>query len=276
MKRRIPTLILLCAGALLASAPASARAPYPDDPLASPMWHAHATTIFGDDPVRFDPRVKVGFPEIAENQRSFPVALDARGIGPVKRMVIFADLNPIPIAIDYRPKAAEPYIATRIKLDQRTPVRGAVQLADGQWLVSGGWVDAAGGGCSAPPVSRVKGDWAQHLGEMRGEAWPAPGANGGGGVSRLRITFRHPMDTGFVANIPTYNIEAMEVRSASGAILGDMDIWASVSEDPAITLMPQARAGETLTIEGRDSNGRDYIARVAVSQQSPMPLATAR
>jgi sulfur-oxidizing protein SoxY len=272
MKRRIPTLILLCAGLLLAPPGAFARAPYPDDPLASPMWQAHARTIFGDDPVRFDPRLKLSYPDIAENQRSFPVALDGRGLGPVRRMVIFADLNPIPIAIDYRPQASEPYVATRIKLDQRTPVRGAVQLADGQWLVGGGWVDAAGGGCSAPPVSRVKGDWAQHLGEMRGEAWPAPGE----GVSRLRITFRHPMDTGFVANIPTYNIEAMEVRSASGLLLGDMDIWASVSEDPAITLMPHAKPGDMLTVAGRDSNGRDYVAKVAVSRQSASPLALAR
>uniref|UniRef100_UPI000363293C thiosulfate oxidation carrier protein SoxY n=1 Tax=Rhizorhabdus wittichii TaxID=160791 RepID=UPI000363293C len=113
--------------------PASARA-YPADPLGSPMWQAHARTLFGDDPVRFDPRVRVAFPAIAENQRVFPVAVDARGIAGVVRIILFADLNPIPVAIDYRPQAAEPYLATRIKLDQRTPVRAAVQLADGQWL----------------------------------------------------------------------------------------------------------------------------------------------
>jgi sulfur-oxidizing protein SoxY len=271
MKRRNAMLMLLCVAALVTPASLSAREPYPVDPLGSPMWQAHARTIFGDDPVRFDPRVRLSYPQIAENQRSFPVALDARGIGKVKRMLIFADLNPIPIAIDYRPLAADPYVATRIKLDQRTPVRGAVQLADGQWLVGGGWVDAAGGGCSAPPVSRVKGDWAQHLGEMHGEAWPMPQ----GGMARLRVTFRHPMDTGFVANIPTYNIEAMMVTSAAGLPLGDMDIWASVSEDPAITLMPRAKPGETLSVEGRDTNGRNYVARVAVASQSPLPLPAA-
>jgi len=248
----------------------SARAAYPVDPLQSPMWSAHARTIFGDDPVHFDPLLKIEYPDIAENQRSFPVALDARGIAQVKRMVIFADLNPIPIAIDYRPDAAEPYVATRIKLDQRTPVRGAVQLADGQWLVAGGWVDAAGGGCSAPPLSRVKGDWAEHLGEMRGEAWPM----GADGASRLRVTLRHPMDTGFVANIPTYNIEELEVKSAAGAVLGEMEIWASVSEDPAITLMPRAKPGETLTVSARDTNGRTYTGNVAVAARAP--LATAR
>ncbi|MDI1294561.1 MAG: quinoprotein dehydrogenase-associated SoxYZ-like carrier [bacterium] len=272
MARRILWLALLGVVPLALPAPLTARTAYPADPLQSPMWLAHARTIFGDDPVRFDPRVKILYPAIAENQRSFPVAIDARGIGtvtrPVTRMVLFADLNPIPLAIDYRPQAAEPYIATRIKLDQRTPVRGAVQLADGQWLVGGGWVDAAGGGCSAPPLSRVKGDWAAHLGEMRGQAWPVAD-----GTSRLRVNFRHPMDTGFVANIATYAIEEMTVTSATGATLGTMQIWASVSEDPAITLMPRAQPGDRLTVTARDTNGRDYLAQVTVLRQSAPPLA---
>jgi len=265
MRRHIVMTILLA----VAPVPASARAPYPDDPLQSPMWTAHATTIFGDDPVRFDARVKLSFPQIAENQRSFPVALDARGLEGVKRMVVLADLNPIPIAIDYRPLAAAPYVATRIKLDQRTPVRGAVQLANGQWLVSGGWVDAAGGGCSAPPLSRVRGDWADHLGEMRGEAWPT----GETGTARLRVTIRHPMDTGFVANIPTYNIEELSVKSASGETMADMEIWASVAEDPAITIMPHAAPGDALTVDARDSNGRDYIAHLLVARLSALAEA---
>lgn len=257
----MPAILALLAAPALAVADA-----YPVDPLGSPMWAAHARTIFGDDPVRFDPRVKVLFPAIAENQRAFPVAIDARAIPGVRRIILFADLNPIALAIDYRPVHARPYIATRIKLDQRTPVRGAVQLADGQWLVSGGWVDAAGGGCSAPPVSRVKGDWAQHLGEIRGEAWPMAG-----GDARVRLSFRHPMDTGLVANIATYHLEMLRVQDAGGRSLGDMDIWASVAEDPAITLMPMAQAGDRLTVDARDTNGRAYRAQVDVAKQSPAP-----
>ncbi|MDF0544419.1 quinoprotein dehydrogenase-associated SoxYZ-like carrier [Sphingobium sp. H39-3-25] len=272
MRPHISLLVPLGTVPLVIPTVLAARVPYPADPLQSPMWTAHARSIFGDDPVRFDTRLRISSPEVAENQRSFPVALDARGIGQVRRMVIFADLNPIPIAIDYRPDAAEPYVATRIKLDQRTPVRGAVQLIDGQWLVAGGWVDAVGGGCSAPPLSRVAGDWADHLGEIRGEAWPAAGNS----VSRLRISFRHPMDTGLVANIPAYHIEELAVKSAQGATLGAMEVWASVSENPAITLMPHAAAGEMLTISARDTSGRGYLARVPVARQSPVPALSPR
>lgn len=245
---------------------------YPVDPLDSPMWSYHAKRIFGDDPVRFDARVKTIFPEIAENQRAFPVAVDARGIAGVKRMILFADLNPIPIAVDYKPVAAESYFATRIKLDQRTPVRGAVQIDSGEWLVSGGWIDAAGGGCSAPPVSRVKGDWADHLGEIRASAWPSASSGQGAGafdpqIARVRLNFRHPMDTGLVENISIYHIDNVTLRGADKEILGEAHVEASVSEDPSFTFMPRTDGGEKLSVEARDTNGRIYTGQVAVNNQ---------
>lgn len=231
----------------------------PADPLNSPMWDYRATRLFGTDPVRFDPRVRVIVPDIAENQHRFPVAVDARGIEGVRRMLIFADLNPIPLALDYRPVAAQPYIETRIKLDQRTPVRGAVQLASGEWLVSGVWVDAAGGGCSAPPASRVRGDWADHLGEMRGGLWPLAHQPG---TSRLRMSFRHPMDTGLVENIAAYYIDHLTVRTARGDTLGVIAMHPALSEDPSITILPHVAAGEPLVLSGGDTGGRTYAARV--------------
>ncbi|URW76334.1 quinoprotein dehydrogenase-associated SoxYZ-like carrier [Sphingomonas donggukensis] len=248
------TSLLLIAAAL---APVAAT-PLPADPLQSPMWEFIADQVFGDNAVvRFDPRVKVSFPEIAENQRVFPVQVDARAIPDVVRVVIIADLNPIQLPIDFRPAAAEAFVATRIKLDQRTPVRGAVQLKDGSWLVSGGWIDAAGGGCSAPPVSRVKGDWAQHLGEVRGRLWT--GADG----ARLRLAFRHPMDTGLVDKISAYYIDDLKLRTADGRALGEVKMQAAVAEDPVLTLMPKVRAGDTVVFAGRDTNGIDYAGSVA-------------
>ncbi len=243
---------------VMIASPAAAR---PADPLGSPNWQALAQTFFGDAPVRFDDRVKVNAPSIAENQRSFPVAIDARAIGGVKRILIFADLNPIPLAVDYQPDRAAAYLSTSIKLDQRTPVRGAVQLADGSWLVGGRWVDAAGGGCSMPPLSRARGDWAQHLGEVRGRAWS--GAAG----TIVRLAFRHPMDTGFVANIPTYNLDRVTVQDAHGAALATIAIEASVAEDPEFGLIVAASAGDKLLVAGRDTSGIGYEADLIAAAQ---------
>lgn len=250
-----PNAIALC---IVIAAPASAR---PADPLGSPNWQMLAQTFFGTDPVRFDERVKVNAPSIAENQRSFPVAIDARAIAGVRRILILADLNPIPLAIDYQPERAAAYLSTSIKLDQRTPVRGAVQLADGSWLVGGRWVDAAGGGCSMPPLSRARGDWALHLGEVRGGAW-----NGSAGTT-LRLAFRHPMDTGFVANIPTYHLDRVTVRNADGAMLASIGIEASVAEDPEFGLILTTGAGDMLAIAGHDTNGIDYGAKLIAAAQ---------
>ncbi|QJU60110.1 quinoprotein dehydrogenase-associated SoxYZ-like carrier [Sphingomonas sp. AP4-R1] len=251
-----------------------AQAAPPADPLGSPNWTALAQTFFGDDPVRFDPLLIVHFPAIAENQRQFPVQVDARALGQVKRILIFADLNPIPLAIDFAPGPhARPFIATRIKLDQRTPVRAAAQLADGSWAAAGGWIDAAGGGCSAPPVSRVRGDWAQHLGEVRGRAIATDG------VARVQLSFRHPMDTGFVANIPTYNLETVTLSDRDGNEYGIVSLEASVSEDPALTLLVDAAPGSVVAVTGRDTSGIEYDARLPVTAASPStstPVGAAR
>lgn len=251
---------LIAIALVLPAAPALA---HPADPLGSPNWQGLAQTFFGSQPVRFDARVKVNIPSIAENQRSFPVAIDARALPHVRRILLFADLNPIPLAVDFKPGKAAPYLSTNIKLDQRTPVRAAVQLDDGSWLVSGHWVDAAGGGCSMPPLSRARGDWAQHLGEMRGRAWSTPAG------ARVRVTFRHPMDTGFVANIPTYNLEQVSVTGADGAQLATMTIEASVAEDPEFGMIVSAKAGDALRIAGRDTNGIEYKATLMVTPPAP-------
>lgn len=227
----------------------------PADPLKSPMWEHHAERLFGADKVVFDPRVVVRIPEIAENQRVFPVTVDARTLPDVQRILLFADLNPIPIAVDYRPAEAEPFLATRIKLDQRTPVRAAVQTKDGTWHVGGSWIDAAGGGCSAPPVSRVKGDWADHLGEVRARQWPEKA-----GETRLRMTLRHPMDTGLVENIPAYNIERLTIHDSTGKSLGDIQIFGSVAEDPAFTVVVKATG--TISFDARDTAGLRFPGKV--------------
>ncbi|WP_298091141.1 quinoprotein dehydrogenase-associated SoxYZ-like carrier [uncultured Sphingomonas sp.] len=234
-----------------------ATAALPKDPLASPMWAFVGNQVFGANAVvRFDPRVKVSFPTIAENQRVFPVQVDARGIPNVVRMVIMVDLNPIQLPLDYQLEDADAFVATRIKLDQRTPVRGAVQLKDGSWLVSGGWIDAAGGGCSAPPVSRVKGDWSQHLGEVRGGLWQRDG------TARLSLAFRHPMDTGLVDNIAAYYLDELAVTSSTGRPLGKLKFQAALAEDPVIALQPHLREGEGVRFDGRDTNGIEFRGRV--------------
>lgn len=231
------------------------------------MWEYHAAELFADASVVFDPRVKVELPMLAENQHVLPVTIDARALGRVKRIVIFADLNPIPVAVEYTPIEAQAFIATRIKLDQRTPVRGAVLDAAGVWHVWGDWVDAAGGGCSAPPVSRARGDWANHLGELRGAAWK------GTDTVRVRLSIRHPMDTGLVDNIAAYNLETLSVADAKGVPLAEMVIHGSVSEDPSFMLMLTPQEPGPLAVAARDTGGLAFAGSVTASERPIQDVA---
>jgi len=252
------------AGGEARAAPAHAS-PLPKDPLGSPMWAYHAQRLLSGAPVVFDPAVRLILPGVAENQHQFPVTVDARTLPGVTRILIYADLNPLTLAADFRPARAAPFLSLRIKLDQRTPVRAAVLAADGKWHVNGAWVDAAGGGCSAPPVSRVKGDWAQHLGEVRGQAWRE-----GGGPLRLRFTVRHPMDTGLVEGIPAYNVETITLRGADGAELARMEVQGSVSEDPAFTMLVNPVKDGPVSVSIRDTSGREFGGKIA-PQNRPTP-----
>jgi sulfur-oxidizing protein SoxY len=224
------------------------------DPLQSPLWDMHRERLFDSAPVLFDGAVTLAMPMLAENQHVFPLTLDARALGAVRRIVVLVDLNPIPVPVDFTPDQALPWLALRIKLDQRTPVRVAAQGPDGTWHVTGQWVDAAGGGCSAPPVSRARGDWAQHLGEVRGALWHEAQA------TRLRFSVRHPMDTGLVDGIPAYNLESVTIR-AGETVLTHMTESGAVSEDPAFTLLLPPQTGP-ITIALRDSDGREFAGVV--------------
>jgi len=103
----------------------------------------------------------------------------------------------------------------------------------------------------------VRGDWADHLGELRGAAWSGPGA------TRLRLSFRHPMDTGLVENIPEYHIEQLTVSDATGKPLARMAINASVSEDPSFTLKLAPGQTGDLRVTARDSGGLEFAGTLA-------------
>lgn len=258
------------AGAMIVVAGTAFAASSPSDPLNSVMWEALRDQYFAGAPVVFDDAVRVNAPAAAEDTRAVPVSVDATALGKVVEMVAIADLNPFPLVLRYHPGTAAPYIATRIKIQQATAVRGAARTADGVWHVSGVMVDAAGGGCSAPPASYAQKDWADHVGEVQARLWPADAD----GVARLRLRIRHPNDTGLVDGIPAYFVETLQVEAQSpggSAELAKIDSLEPVSENPVYSLdvrpPPDATA---LVLRGRDNQGGEIRATI------PMPPPGAR
>ena len=244
------------------AAPAAAQ----DDPLRSVMWEALRDSYFPGATVVFDGRVTVTAPANAENTHAVPVALDARGLEGVQEVVLIADLNPFPMVLRYHPIEAAPFVATRIKVQQATPVRAAARTADGVWHMGGTLVDAAGGGCSAPALAYAEKDWADHVGEVQARAWP-PGPDGS---ARLRLRVRHPQDTGLAPGIPAYFIETLRLRDGQGREVGRLETFEPVSENPVFTLELRPGAARTLKLDGRDNQGGEIGATI------PLPWVQGR
>lgn len=236
-----------------------AVADMPADPLNSPMWDMLAKRYFGDAEVVFDERIKVTVPSITENQAQVPVTADARALQGVTKMIVFADLNPIQHVLTLTPQAAAPYVSFRMKVEQATPVRAAALGADGIWRVGGIYLDATGGGCSAPAMARKDADWSETRGQAQGKLW-----RDADGMARARFRVRHPMDTGLAKdNTPAYFIEHVDVRSSGGEPLATLEMFEPVAEDPTLTLLLRVPASEgAVDINSRDNNGGSYRSRL--------------
>jgi sulfur-oxidizing protein SoxY len=251
MKRIIGGVI--AAGLLSIAAPAWATPPA--DPLKSPMWKEMAKRFFDGAPVQFDDRVKVLVPSIIENQAQVPVTADARALSGVTKLVVFADLNPIQHVLTLSPNKAAPYVSFRMKVEQGTPIRAAALTSDGTWHVGGVFLEAAGGGCSAPAMARNAADWSDFVGQSQGKAWKEAD-----GLTRARFRVRHPMDTGLAKdNTPAFFIEKVQMRGESGEPLATLEMFEPVAEDPTLTLMLRLPANDaSLDIESRDNNGGTF------------------
>lgn len=241
---------------LWALAAASHAAEPVSDPLRSPLWSGMRQRMLGSDPLVFDARVQVRMPASAENPLAVPVEVRFDGLAGVERVLVFADLNPIPKILDYRPGPAGGALAFRFKVEQSTPVRAAVRTRDGVWHVGGAWLSAAGGGCTMPSQASGNPAWQERLGEVSARLWQRPG-----GVSRLRLRVIHPMDTGLAGGIPVFHVESLALRDVAGRELASVQLYEPVSENPVLSLDLQHQG--RLSIEGRDTQGNRIAAEVA-------------
>lgn len=225
------------------------------DPLNSPGWRWMQDRYFADQTVRFDSRVQVILPMSAEDALQVPVLVNVQELQPTE-ILVFADLNPITTILRYFPVAAEPRIGFRFKVQQGTPVRAAARTADGTWHVGGAWLEADGGGCTAPSFGTGGGRWQDRFAEVAGRTWER-----GPAQRRLRYRVIHPMDTGLADGIPAFFIERTEFRSAEeGMLLASIETFEPVSEDPIFTL--DLHTEQAIRISGQDTQGNRFAVEV--------------
>jgi sulfur-oxidizing protein SoxY len=229
-----------------------------EDPFRTGILEHRVAELLGADArASFDPRVVVVAPAVAEDSLHVPALVDARAVGDVARIVVFVDYGPIPHILDFHPGAGEARFAFRFKVDQATPLRAAVQTADGGWVLGGSEVDAAGGGCSAAPAAYAADDWEERLGDVQARVWPAAG--------RVGVIVDHPMDTGLSGGVPRFHIERLTLADAGGVELARVELREPVSEDPSFTFFADpARLTGPLRLSGRDNQGNEIDAAIPV------------
>ncbi len=248
-------LLVLSLGVLFA-APAAPAAPA--DPLGSPRWGDMVASLLSDREVRFDARIRVIAPAVAEDPLNVPVTIDASGLPGVRRVVVFADFNPIAEVLAFTPLATRAVLGFRMKLQQSSPVRAAALTDAGVWHVGGTWVETSGGGCTLPRSDKGGDEWTRRLNRVDGRQWPRPD-----GDTRVRFKLWHPMDTGLAPGIPAFFVQSLLIRDER-QVLMEIETHEPVAQDPVFTLDLPGAAARTgiLVVEGRDNNGNRVDARI--------------
>jgi sulfur-oxidizing protein SoxY len=266
--------VVFLAGALVLSAHAlaqAAAAPSAADPFGSMLWPDLRREFLGTAPVQFDPRVKVSGPAFAEDPMNVPISVSADGLGDVEVIVVFVDRNPIRKVLEYFPVGSLARVSFRFKLQQASPVRAAVKTRDGVWHVGGVLVDSAGGGCTAPGLTRRDGSWSQSLGEVSARVFPRSvlpldaDARGGAGTepaTRVRLRVMHPMDTGLAGGIPAFYINRLSLRDGAGRELMRLNAFEPVSENPIFSFDFEQPPQGALSLVGTDNNGNRIAGAV--------------
>lgn len=243
--------LLWCCLPLMASAIEPGK-----DPVPSVMWAFYHKQLLADAPFVFDQRVRLLAPPFAEDARQVPLEIDARAFtGDVVRILAWAELNPLPKIVDFQPmERVLPWLSIRIRIEQATPLRAAVQTRDGLWHVGSTLIDAAGGGCTAPSVVRTQPGWEEHLGEVLGGRYPR------GDSSRLRLQVAHPMDNGLVSGIPEFFLNQARLLDADGKPLARLELFPAVSENPSLGFDIQGPGQTRLLL--RDNSGNEFDAAI--------------
>jgi len=226
----------------------------PNDPFESVMWKQMVERHFPGGEVVFDSRVIVSAPKSAENQFNVPVTVDATALEDVEEIVAVADLNPIPHILTIRPIEALSFVGFRVKLQQGTPIHVGARTADGVWHIGGAYIDASGGGCTAPAMAHSTNNWMKELGTTRASMRRESPLS-----ARMTIRMRHPMDTGLANGIPAFFMNNITVRNAAGDALAELDLYEPVSENPTITIKPKVGQGvEELHVSASDNEGNEF------------------
>lgn len=199
---------------------------YANNPVESPTFDDILKRIIQDDKYIFDDKnINIKVPLFADNPVQVPIFVDAKAIKNAKRLILFADLNPIEKIIDMDLVNLLPIVSLNIKVAQETPIRALILDDKGLWHIGSNNIKSFGGGCSVSSVASTDTNFDKLLGKAKGNVFKTPDS------IRLKASIFHPMETGLVFGNSEFYINKITIK-ADDKVLANIDAYSSISENP--------------------------------------------
>ncbi|NNF78000.1 MAG: quinoprotein dehydrogenase-associated SoxYZ-like carrier [Rhizobiales bacterium] len=201
-------------------------------------------------------------PTRAHDAAVVPVKITAKPGTRFKRLVLFVDENPIPMAADFSFGKAAPTasFSTRVRVNSYSYIRAVAEADDGKHYMVKTFVKASGG-CSAPASKDLAAAKAQ-IGRMKlrffKPAAPASSTPQQSGLREAQIMIRHPNTSGFQMDqvtmlyIPAHYVDHIEVRQGEDLVM-KVEGGISLSEDPNLRFFYRDTGKGEITVNASDN-----------------------
>ena len=224
---------------------------YANNPVESPTFDDILKRIIQDDKYIFDDKnINIKVPLFADNPVQVPIFVDAKAIKNAKRLILFADLNPIEKIIDMDLVNLLPIVSLNIKVAQETPIRALILDDKGLWHIGSNNIKSFGGGCSVSSVASTDTNFDKLLGKAKGNVFKTPDS------IRLKASIFHPMETGLVFGNSEFYINKITIK-ADDKVLANIDAYSSISENPRF-IFETTLESQNYKIEFFDINGNKF------------------
>ena len=229
---------------------------YAKNPINSPTFDDILKHIIKNEKYVFDDEnIEIKVPSFADNPIQVPIFVNGKNIQNAKRMILFADLNPIPKIIDMDLKEIYPILSLNIKVAQETPLRALVLDEKGVWHIGSKNIKSFGGGCSVASVSASDTDFGKLLGKIKAEIFKIDE-----NTNRIKTSIFHPMETGLIFGAPEFYINKIELSSNEN-ILSSMELFSAISENPRFIFEVKKRTSN-YNIKFSDIDGNVFASEI--------------
>ena len=226
------------------------------NPIPSPTFDDILKDIIKNDKYIFDDEnVEIKVPSFADNPIQVPIFVNGKNIKNTKRMILFADLNPIPKIIDMDLKNIFPLVSLNIKVAQETPVRALILDEKDIWHIASKNIKSFGGGCSVASVNSSNTDFEKLLGKIKTEVFEVE-IN----TYRIKSSIFHPMETGLIFGNPEFYINKIVLKDDIN-ILSSMELFSAISENPRFIFETKIKS-QNYIIEFSDVDGNLFKSNI--------------